>query len=110
MNKRSRFIKLVTQGVLALILLISPVSGYSGSVSSGHPKIHTVWVASSRQEAVHIRKISSKKRNPTPRHHLYQFAVAGKLKAAQGQQQSHSRPRTQLQKTIPYGTEDELIA
>ena len=113
MIKNARLIRLFTQSILALILLISPVSGsgHAGSVTSAHPKIHTEWVFALKQKSVLVRQ---KKHQPnhyvSPCYQLINYSVAGKLKSNHTQWLNHSQPRTLLQKTIPFGTEDELSA
>lgn len=110
MIKNARFIRLLTQGVLALILLLGPVSSPARATISD-PKIQTEWVS--------IRQLKSVFANPHKYNrgevftsHNYQyntFASAGKLKSDQTEWRK-PHPRTLLQKTIPFGTNDELIA
>lgn len=110
----NRLIRLITQGALALILLISPVGDGTNSFSTAHPKIHTEWVSAVRLKQVVVNRKDNynKKKYYTGQHQppLYLLVAAGKLKSQLPQQQNFSPPRTQLQKTIPYGTEDELTA
>jgi hypothetical protein len=111
MIKNARLIRLFTQSILALILLISPVSSKAGSVTSAHPKIHTEWVSTLK-----LRSVSARHRKQQHNHHasssyqLINFSVAGEIKSNHTQWLNHSQPRTLLQKTIPFGTDDELSA
>ncbi|HCZ35692.1 MAG TPA: hypothetical protein DHV26_07165 [Cytophagales bacterium] len=111
MIKNARLIRLFTQSILALILLISPVSGHAGSVISAHPKIHTEWVSTHKLRSVSVwQKRQQPNHYVSPCYQLINFSVAVKLKSNQTQWLNHSQPRTLLQKTIPFGTEDELSA
>ncbi|MBN8653321.1 MAG: hypothetical protein J0L67_17975 [Cytophagales bacterium] len=111
MIKNARLIRLFTQSILALILLISPVSGHAGSVTSAHPKIQTEWVSTLKLKSVSIRQKKQQHNHyVSPCYQTNDFSVAGKIKSNQTQWLNHSQPRTLLQKTIPFGTEDELSA
>jgi len=111
MIKNARLIRLFTQSIFALILLISPVSGYAGSVTSAHPKIHTEWVSTLKLRSVSVRQKKQQQNHCVSScYQLINFSVAGKIKSNQTQWLNHSQPRTLLQKTIPFGTEDELSA
>lgn len=111
MITNARLIRFFTQSILALILLISPVSGHAGSVTSTHPKIHTEWVFALKEKSVSVRHLKQQhNHHASSCYSLINFSVAGKIKSNQTQWLNHSQPRTLLQKTIPFGTEDELSA
>jgi len=110
--QRTQLIKLFVQAVIAFSLLLNPVGGHSATVSFGHPKIHTEWVFT---QQVKTNLTSKKKQNQqsiyfaTHFQHAYRFAL-GCTRITKSQQQSYFTPGSHLQKTIPYGTEDELSA
>jgi hypothetical protein len=110
MIKNARLIRLFTQSILALILLISPVSGHAGSLTSAHPKIQTEWVSTFKLRSVSVRLKKQHNHYVSSCFQLINFSVAGKIKSTQTPWLNHSQPRTLLQKTIPFGTEDELNA
>ncbi len=106
----SRFINLLTQGLLALLLLISPVSSYSGSPAQGHPKIHTEWVSIQRKTNSSIKNLIEKRIPASDAlHYTIHSPASGKLNPDLKPKQVFSTVRAYPQKTIPSGAEDELI-
>jgi hypothetical protein len=111
MIKSARLIRLFTQGLLAFILLFSPVSGHTSSAASAHPKIQTEWVSTPQLKFVSVHKKKHNRNNlVSHRYQLNTFAPAGKLKSNRTEWLAHCQPHTLLQKTIPFGTEVEVIA
>lgn len=108
---RSRMKSLLTQGVLALLLLISPVSNYAGSSALGHPKIHTEWVSILRKPSATHHKADSKQVSKAV---SYVFIPRSVLRHTTKPIQKPIKNLYWLfaahQKTIPSGIEDELIA
>ncbi|MBX2895829.1 MAG: hypothetical protein KF763_10335 [Cyclobacteriaceae bacterium] len=107
-----QLIKLFIQAVIAVSLLLNPVSGHSTTVFSGHPKINTEWVSTQQVKT----KITAKKKQnhrlidrPTHYPRAYRFDLRC-ISITKSQQQNYFIPGSLLQKTIPYGTDDELIA